>query len=315
MARLYTIKVAELTRLQELRGWTVEALASAAGIHAKTIHKWISGTEAFIKKVKMVAKALDVSIDDIAVISEGTSADAKPGRNQKWTTGPTEQDQAPDSTYLAHLSQDDADDPILENIFFETFKEAKKTYKRIRAVHKILNKYEILSPKDAMLHFQHIIQDTKFKWVNLYEYHMEGGNNEFFFVVVYSNQPPTEPRSMDYFYRDDSSIHSLSLINSLVVYHCVGKPPQDAVDLIGKFYGVFHEQHLIVRTRQGDVIPFDDLTGDDVHHLTFSKAVSGEDQKPNDSEGRFTLPPKSSMNYDFKTKKMVLNPKRKRPKL
>jgi len=71
--RTYKLNTQVIERRREALGMSIDRLARIAGVHVKTLRKWLAGKPAFIENVRKLADALDVQVDIIRQ-SDGAAA-------------------------------------------------------------------------------------------------------------------------------------------------------------------------------------------------------------------------------------------------
>ena len=57
--------VTQIRRLRESRGWSVFQLSQKSGVQGQTIRNWEAGCQPSIGKLRLVARAFDVSIEEL----------------------------------------------------------------------------------------------------------------------------------------------------------------------------------------------------------------------------------------------------------
>lgn len=71
--RTYKLNADVIHQLREKAGLSVEGLAEKAGVHYKTLKKWLDGKPAFIRNVKALAVALKTETDSLLEGKRGTT--------------------------------------------------------------------------------------------------------------------------------------------------------------------------------------------------------------------------------------------------
>lgn len=68
--RDYKLAVAVVERLRREQGLSLESLAGKAGVHVRSLKKWMKGGRAFIRNINKLAKALNTTAKDITHVED-----------------------------------------------------------------------------------------------------------------------------------------------------------------------------------------------------------------------------------------------------
>lgn len=82
--RTHACRAAEIERLRQMKGFSLERLAAKAGIHVKTLRRMLRGERSFIRNIAAVAGALGTSPDALfdTVAPDGLESSATPSNGR-----------------------------------------------------------------------------------------------------------------------------------------------------------------------------------------------------------------------------------------